>query len=149
MLRRILRPKRDGVAGEWKKLHNEELNPLKAEINPICHLLALLGGATIVVVSRLRVNGSYSPNNIRVMKSRRMSCEGLVAHKGKRRGAYRFLVGNPEGKRPLGKPRLRWGNNIKMNLQEVGWKGMDWMDLAQNRGWWRALVNAVMNLRVP
>jgi hypothetical protein len=119
VLRRILRLKRDGVAGEWRKLHNEQLND------------------------------SYSPNIIRVIKSRRMSCEGLVAHIEKRRGAYGVLVGKPEGKRPLGRPRLRWGNNIKMDLQEVGWKGMDWMDLAQNRGWSRALVNAVMNLRVP
>jgi hypothetical protein len=76
VLRRTLRLKRDGIAWEWKKLHHEELN------------------------------GSYSPNNIRVMKSRRMSCEGLVAHMGKRRGPYRFLVGKPEGKRPLGRPRL-------------------------------------------
>jgi hypothetical protein len=87
--RKILRPKRDGVAGEWRKLHNEELH------------------------------GSYSPNNMRVMKSRRMSWEGLVVHMGKRRGAYRVLVGKPEGKRPLGRPRLRWEDNIKMKLQEM------------------------------
>ena len=62
---------------------------------------------------------------------------------------YRILVGNPEGKRPLGRPRRRWEDNIKMNLQEVGFGGMDWIELAQDRDRWRALVNAVMNLRVP
>jgi hypothetical protein len=69
------------------------------------------------------------------MKSRRMSWEGVVAQMGKSKGAYRVLVEKREGTRPLGRTRLRWGNNITMDLQEVGWKGMDWMDLAQNRGW--------------
>jgi hypothetical protein len=68
---------------------------------------------------------------------------------GERRGAYRALVGKPEGRRPLGRPRRRWEDNIKMDLREVGWGGMDWINLAQNRDRWRALVNAVMNLRVP
>jgi hypothetical protein len=68
---------------------------------------------------------------------------------GERRGAYRSLVGKPEGRRPLGKPRRRWEDNIKMDLQEVGWGGMDWINLAQDRDRWRASVNAVMNLRVP
>jgi hypothetical protein len=68
---------------------------------------------------------------------------------GERRGAYRVLVGKPEGRRPLERPRRRWEDNIKMDLPEVGWGGMDWINLAQNRERWRALVNAVMNLRVP
>jgi hypothetical protein len=63
--------------------------------------------------------------------------------------AYRILVGNPEGKIPMGRPRRRWVNNIKMNLREIGWGGGDWIDLAQDRDQWRALVNAVMNFRVP
>jgi hypothetical protein len=62
---------------------------------------------------------------------------------------YRVLVGKPEGKRPLGRPRCRWEDNIKMDLQEVGWEGKGWIDLVQNRGEWRAVVNAAMNLRVP
>jgi hypothetical protein len=66
-----------------------------------------------------------------------------------RRGIYRVWVGKPEGKRPLGRPGRRWADNIKMDLQEVGCRGMDWIELAQNRYRWRALVNAVMNLRVP
>jgi len=68
---------------------------------------------------------------------------------GEGRGVYRVLVGKPEGKRPLGRPRRRWEDNIKMDLQEVGCGGVDWIELAQNRDRWRALVNAVMNLRVP
>jgi hypothetical protein len=68
---------------------------------------------------------------------------------GERRDAYRALVGKPERGRPLGRPRRRWEDNIKMDLREVGWGGMDWISLAQDRNRWRALVNAVMNLRVP
>jgi hypothetical protein len=68
---------------------------------------------------------------------------------GERRGAYRALVGKPEGRRPLGRPRRRWEDNIRMDLREVGWGGMDWINLAQDRDRWRAFVNAVMNLRVP
>jgi hypothetical protein len=67
---------------------------------------------------------------------------------GERRGAYRALVGKPEGRRPLGRPRRRWEDNIKMDLREVGWGGIDWINLAQDRDRWRAVVNAVMNLRV-
>jgi hypothetical protein len=68
---------------------------------------------------------------------------------GERRGAQRALVGKPEGRRPLGRPRRRWEDNIKMNLREVGWGDLDWIDLVQDRHRWRALVNTVMNLRVP
>jgi hypothetical protein len=77
-----------------------------------------------------------------------MRWAGHVACTGEKRGAYRISVGRPEGRRPLGRPRRRWEDNIKMDLQEVGW-AMDWIDLAQDRDRWRALVGAVMNLRVP
>jgi hypothetical protein len=79
----------------------------------------------------------------------RLRWAGHVARMGERSGAYRALVGKPEGGRPLGRPRRRWENNIKMDLREVGWGGMDWINVAQDRHRWRALVNAVMNLRVP
>jgi len=84
-----------------------------------------------------------------VIKSRRILWAGHVARMGEGRGVYRVLVGKPEGKRPLGRPRHRWEDNIKMDLQEVVRGGMDWIDLAQDRDRWRALVNAAMNLRVP
>jgi len=86
---------------------------------------------------------------VRVIKSRRMRWAGHVARMWERRGVYRVLVGKPEGKRPFGRPRCRWEDNIKMNLQEVGCEGMDWIELAQDRDRWWALVNVVMNLRVP
>ena len=119
-LKRIFGPKRDGVREEWRKLHNEQLNDLYC-----------------------------SPNIVRVIKLRRMRWAGHVARMGERRGVYRVLVGKPEGKRPLGRPRRRWEDNIKMDLQELGCGGMDWIELAQDRDRGRALVNAVMNLRVP
>ena len=119
-LRRIFGPKRDKVRGEWRKLHNEELNSL------------------------------YSSSDIVwVIKSRRTRWTGHVAHMGDTTGIFRVLVGKPEGKRPLGRPRRRWEDNIKMDIQEVGCVGMDWISLAQDRDRWQALVNAVMNLRVP
>ena len=120
VLRRIFGPKRDEVAEEWRKLHNEELNDLHS-----------------------------SPNIVRVIKSRRMRWARHVARMGDRRGVYRVLVGKPKGKRPLGRFRSRWDDNIKMDLQEVGCGDMDWIDLTQDRDRWRALVNAVLNLRVP
>jgi hypothetical protein len=107
------------VFGPWRKLHNEELNDLY-----------------------------FSPNIARVIKSRRMRWAVYVAHMGEGRGMYRVLVGKPEGKRPLGRPRHRWEDNIK-DLQEVGCWGMDWIKLAQDRDRWWALVNVVMNLQVP
>jgi hypothetical protein len=120
VLRRIFGPKRDEVPRDWRRLHNEELNDLYS-----------------------------SPNIIRVIKSRRMRWVGHVARMGKGRGAYRVLVGRPEGRRPFGRPRRRWEDNIKMDLQELGWGGMDWIDMTQDRDRWRAVVIAVMNLRVP
>jgi hypothetical protein len=78
-----------------------------------------------------------------------MRWAGHVALIGEGRGAYRILVGRPEGRRPLGRPRRRWEDNIKIDLQEVGWGGMNWIDMAQDRDRWRVLVSAIMNLRVP
>jgi len=105
--------------GEWRRLHNEELNDLYP-----------------------------SPNIVREIKSRRMRRAGHVARMGEERGVYRVLVGKPEGRRPLGRPRRRWGD-MRMDLQEVGCGYMDWIGLAQDRDRWRTLVSAVMNLRVP
>jgi hypothetical protein len=94
VLRRIFGPKRNEITGEWRRLHNEELNDL------------------------------YSSSNIRAFKSRRMRWAGHTARMGEGRGAYTILVGRPEGMRPLGRPRRRWKDKIKMD-QEVGWKGVD------------------------
>jgi len=120
VLRRIFGPRRDEVTGEWRRLHNEELNDLYC-----------------------------SPNIVRVIKLRRMRWAGHVARMGEERGAYMVLVGKPEGKRPLGRSRRRWLDNIGMDLQEVGYGSVDWIGLAQDRDSWRTLVSAVMNLRVP
>jgi hypothetical protein len=84
-----------------------------------------------------------------MIKSRRMRWARHVARMGETRNAYRILVGKPEGKRPLGRPRRRWVDNIKMDLIEIAWDGVDWIELAQDRDHWRAVVNTVMNLRVP
>jgi hypothetical protein len=108
------------TTGEWRKLHNEELNDLYSS-------------STIVWVN----------------KSRRMRWAGHVALIGEGRGVYRVLVGKPDGKRPLGRPGHRWEDNIKVDLQEVECGGIDWIELAQGRDRWQALVNVVMNLRVP
>jgi hypothetical protein len=90
-----------------------------------------------------------SPSIIRIIKTRRMRWAGHVAQMGENRNAYRLLVGKPERKRPLGRPRRRWVENIRMDLGEVGWGDVDWIGLAQDKNRWRALVNSVLNLRVP
>jgi hypothetical protein len=84
-----------------------------------------------------------------MIKTRRMGWAGHVARKGEKRNAYRILVEKPEGERSLGKPRRRWVNYIETSLREIGWDDRDWIDLAQDKSQWRALVNTVMNLRVP
>jgi hypothetical protein len=84
-----------------------------------------------------------------MIKSKRMRWAGHIARMGKKRHAYKILVGNPEGKRPLERPRRRWEDNIKIDLKEIGWGGMDWNDVGQDRDQWRAPVNIVINLRVP
>jgi hypothetical protein len=89
-----------------------------------------------------------SPDIIRQIKSRRMRWEGHVARMGEERKVYKFLVGKSEGKRPLGRPRRRWEDGIRMDLREIGFCGVDWIRLAQDRDRWRAVVSAVMNLRV-
>jgi hypothetical protein len=86
---------------------------------------------------------------IRITSSRKIRWAGHVARMGEKMNVYRFFVGKPEGKRPLGRPRRRWIDNIKMDLLEIGWSVMDWIGLAQDRYRWRALVSSVMNLRVP
>jgi transcription termination factor 2 len=106
--------------GSWRKLHNDELHRLYS-----------------------------SPNIVRVIKSRRMKWAGHVARMGEGRSVSRVLVERPEGKRPLGRPRRRWKDNIKMDLREIGIDGANWIRLAQDRVQWRAFVNTVMNLRVP
>jgi hypothetical protein len=90
-----------------------------------------------------------SPNIITIIKSRRMRWAGHIARMGEKRNEYRLLVRKPEGKRPLRRPRRRWVDNIRMDLGEMEWGDVDWIGLAQDRNRWRALVNAVLNLRVP
>jgi hypothetical protein len=116
---RIFGPKREGD-GSWRKLHNDELHGMCS-----------------------------SPNIGRVTKSRRMKWAGHVARMGEGRGVYRVFIGRPEGKRPLGRPRRRWEDNIKMDPREIGIDGDNWIRLARDTVQLRAYVNTVMNLRVP
>jgi hypothetical protein len=119
VLRRIFGPKRE-EDGSWRKLHNDELHNL------------------------------YSlPNIVRMIKSRRMRWVGHVARMGEGRGVYRILVGRPEGKRPLGRPRHMWEDNIKMDLGEIGIDGSKWIQLAQDRVQWRAFASTATDLRLP
>jgi len=118
LLRRVFGPKRDEVTGKRRKLHNEELRDLY-----------------------------FLLNIVRVVKSRRLRWAGHVARMGEGRDVHRVLVGKPEGKRPLGRPRCRREDNITMDLREVGGVG-DWMELSQDRDKWRALVNTAMNFRI-
>jgi hypothetical protein len=118
-LRRTFGPKRDEVTGGWRKLDNEELHNL------------------------------YSlPCLIRIIKSRRMRWAGHVARMGEKRNVYGLLVGKPEGKRPLGRPRQRMMDNIKMDFAQIGLGSVAWIVMAQDMGKWRASVNAIMNFRV-
>jgi hypothetical protein len=120
VLRKIFGPKRE-EDGSWRKLHNDELHSLYS-----------------------------SPNIVRMIKSRRIGGgAGHLARMSEGRVVYGVLVGRPEGKRPLGRPRSRWENNIRKDLREVGFDGANWILLAQDRIQWRASVSTVMNPRVP
>jgi hypothetical protein len=119
VLRRIFGPKRDEVTVEWRKLHSEELHNLCS-----------------------------SPDIIRQVKSSRMRWAGHVARMGEERKVCKVLVGNREGKSPLGRPRRRWEDGIRMDLREIGLGGVDWIRLVQDSDRWRVVVSAVMNLGV-
>jgi hypothetical protein len=118
---------------------------------PIWRILKVILCGVSGIIHNEELNDLYSlPNIVRVVKSRRMRWAGHVARMGEERGVHRVLVGKPEGKRPLERPRLRWEDNIKMDVQEVGGGRGEWMELAaQDRDRWRALVSTVKNLGVP
>jgi hypothetical protein len=120
VLRRIHGPKRDDHTGEWRRLHNEELHSLHA-----------------------------APDILRVIKSRRLRWAGQVAHMTDDRTVYRVMVGNLQGKRPVGRPRTRWADNVKKDLREVGLSEDDWMDRARDGSAWRGVVGAAMDFRAP
>jgi hypothetical protein len=117
VLRRIFGPKRDEVTGEWIKLHKEELRTLYS-----------------------------SPSIIRQIKSRRIRWAGHMAHMGEEGNVYKVWVGKPEGKKPLGRPRRRWEDGIRMDVGKLDWGSVEWIQLTQDRDRWRAVVNTVMNL---
>ena len=119
MLRRVFGPKRD-ENGEWRRLHNEALHSLYR-----------------------------SPNIVRVIKSRRLRWAGHVARMEEDRSVFKIVTGTLAGKSSLGRPRHRWEDNIRMDLREIGINTRNWVDLVQDRDYWRALVNAALNLRVP
>jgi hypothetical protein len=119
VLRRIFRPERGEVTGEWRKMHEE------------LHILF------------------FSPNIIRTIKSKRIICVGHVVHMGRKSNAYKILVGKPEGKMPLGRLRHKREDNMKMNLRKIGLEGVDWFYPTRNREQWQAPVNMVMNILVP
>jgi hypothetical protein len=110
---------KDEETGKWRKLHSEELHILYS-----------------------------SPNIIRQIKSRRMRWAGHVARMGEGRNVYRVLMGKPERRRPLGRPRRRWEDGIRLDVRKISWGCVDWIQLAQDRDRWRTFVNTVMNLRV-
>jgi hypothetical protein len=116
----IFGPKRDEVTEDWRKLHNVELHNLYS-----------------------------SPSIIRMIKSRSMRWAGHVVCMGAKRNTYRIVVRKPEGKKPLGRPRRSCEDNIETDFREIVWGGMDWIDLTQDRDPRRALLNTIMNLRVP
>jgi hypothetical protein len=107
------------------------------------------GSSMCLLMAYVMLHNLYSsPSTIRVIKSRMMRWVGHIARMREKRNSYRIFVGNPEEKRPLGRPRRKCVDNIKVDLREIGWNGVDWIDMAQDRDQWRALVNTVLNLRV-
>ena len=109
-----------GPRGEWKRLHNDELHSLY-----------------------------HSPNIVKVIKSRRLRWAMHVARMEEGRSVFKILPGKPTGNRPIGRSKHRWEDNIRMELEEIGINAGNWVDLAQNRDYWRTLVKAALNLRVP